>query len=212
MQEALAKVGTDGFGPLIEAMKESGRVLDEDFIDGLDAASDTLDALGNKMKIWAANRINDVTNLGRVWWSTFKNFWTEDGGLAMPSFSRAIRGAMDEVEALDAEKDQRSDQRAARREERERRDKERRDAALQLSLAKENGDGAGASGGRARLAQVDSLRRIGALALGGRTPAEDLGRRAQIDIAKSTGSAAETLEQIKTILSTPTPTRFVGRL
>jgi hypothetical protein len=200
MQEALERLDVEGFGNLIDGMKDAGRVMEDDFIESLDRADDAMNTWLGKLRIFTVDAISNVVALGRVWWATFSNFWTDDGGLAIPSFSRAIQGAMDEVAAMDAEKEKADEQRRAKREERDKQDQDRRRRAFEASDRDPEARQAAARGGSmaaSRAPSADELRRIGANFLGaGRAQPNT----AEQQIAKASAESAKIAKESLTVL------------
>lgn len=221
MQEALERLGVEGFGNLTTDMQAAGRVMDEDFIDALDAADDTMSAFFSQMKIRVAEGIRDLQTLGQTAWAAVKAaFSGDDGGIdwkkvagqlflplqAMedfrPDYTGAIEAAGDKLAEIDAEEDKRAEDRAKKRADREERDQNRLRKIFDASQRGEDGSDPAKPDAAARAGRVtsdrirfDDQRRMGAN-IAGRIGAGDTGKK-QVDLLGQIAKASERMGDLQ---------------
>jgi hypothetical protein len=215
MQEALERLGVEGFDNLTEAMKQAGRVMDEDFIGRLDDSEDRIQAFWQRTQIgvteWAAHWWNAVKSIGAAMKQHFVDelispLVPEGEEAPKPTTLREkiqanIDQGLDEMEARSAE-------RRARREAREGQDQKRRrlvfEAGEREAGEREAREKAGRPAGAPRMVReaalrVDDLRRVGANALGsgriGGQSKEDQIARATADAARNTAALVRLAEE-----------------
>ena len=200
MQEALERLDVEGFGNLIDGMKDAGRVMEDDFIESLDRADDVMNTFGQRLKIFAAEGISRLMDLGRTIGAFFKGTFTNEKGEFGFDLSRGIQAAGDKVAEIDAEKEKADEVRRAKREERDKQDEDRRRRAFEASERDPEARQAAARGGSmaaSRAPSADELRRIGANFLGaGRAQPNT----AEQQIAKASAESAKIAKESLTVL------------
>ena len=199
LQTTLDDLSTKGMGGLITEATEAGQIIDADFTESLDKVGKAVESWGRKVQVFAINRIAEFIDglrllkvaLGAV----------IEGGLFSSLSERKnliAKALAEEVAAIEAEDKARRDRQKAR----EKQDQKDREQAL--IIAEEKAAKAGAKKTREieTKTAVDSLRRIGAKALGGaRVDTAQMVRKKQLTasekIAKATAEVEKTMKRIE---------------